>query len=418
MKRVLRFFIFVFALWCAIFGLTGCGGEQKPAATKGVEIVMWLIGSEGQALTINEIAEGFYNKTGIRVKCDAISWGDAHSKYLTSIAGGVAPDIGTMGLTWGTEFGSLGTTVDLAARYPDEIKAIKDSVFPGLWNSIEYRGRAFGIPFDMTEHVMYYRTDIIQTPPKNWNELTALLGKLDQEGKGMLFDWGSMNWIGYSPFLWQAGGDYYNRDYSEVTVDSPEAVAAMRFFTELYTKYKVPKTKVPLEQGMRTGDFPLAISGNWGIDGLRLLAPEIAGKWSIATLPSGPTGRITAFIGGRIMGIFEQSSHKEEAWQFIKYLFTPESQVKLYEAALTEQDTYLPPRIKTWDILKMRPEFKKVLVAQANDAKGPPAMANWDAQTKYVDEAIQKVILQNADPKRELEIAKERLVRYHKKSDN
>ena len=130
-------------------------------------------------------------------------------------------------------------------------------------------------------------------------------------------------------------------------IDSAEAVLAMKFFSELYFKYNVPKTKIPLEQGMRTGDFPLAISGNWKIDGLRLSAPEIAGKWSIATLPKGPTGKMTAFIGGRIMGIFEQSTHKKEAWEFIKFLFKPETQEKLYEAALTKQDTYLPPSMKT-----------------------------------------------------------------------
>lgn len=227
----------------------------------------------------------------------------------------------------------------------------------------------------------------------------------------MLFDWGSMSWIGYSPFLWQAGGDYYNQDYTRVTVDSPEAVAGMKFFAELYTKYNVPKTKIPLEQGMRTGDFPIAISGNWNIDELRLTAPEISGKWSIATLPAGPTGKRTAFIGGRIMGIFAQSKHKEEAWKFIKYLFSSEIQAKLYEAALTKQDAYLPPVMKTWDMLEMDGEFKRVLFEQANDAKGPPPVAGWDACAKYVDEAIQKVILQNADPKKELDAAKEELLK-------
>lgn len=413
MKKI----IILIVLSCFI--ISGCGGKQDPAKSakdgaKNVEIVMWLIGSEAQALTIKDLAKDFYKMTGIKVNCDALSWGDAHSKYLTSIAGGVAPDIGTMGLTWGAEFGGFGSMVDLKKTYPEEIKAIKEVVFPGLWNSIECQGKIFGIPFDMTEYVMYYRKDIIQKAPQTWGELTDLLMKLKEKNKGMIFDWGSMSWIGYSPFLWQAGGDYYNADYSQVTVNSPEAVLAMRFFSELYSRYNVPKTKIPLEQGMRTGDFPIAISGNWNIDGLRLSAPEIAGKWSIATLPKGPSGKMTAFIGGRIIGIFEQSKHKKEAWEFIKYLFTTECQTKLYEAALTKQDTYLPPSITTWEALNMSPEFKKVLVAQANDAKGPPAVANWDAQTKYVDEAIQKVILLGADPKKELEIAKDKLTKYRK----
>ncbi|MFA6141892.1 MAG: extracellular solute-binding protein [Candidatus Omnitrophota bacterium] len=407
--------LILFVLGC--FLLAGCGDNhaEKKGADGKTQITMWLIGSEGQALTIKELAEEFYKETGIKVKCDAISWGDAHSKYLTSIAGGVAPDIGTMGLTWGSEFGNLDSIVDLKKEYPGEIDSIKNTVFSGLWNSIEHKGKVYGIPFDMTEYVLYYRNDIIANPPKTWEELTTLLTDLNKQGKGMIFDWGSLSWIGYSPFLWQAGGDYYNQDLSAATVDSEAAVKAMDFFSGLYTRHNVPRSKIPLEQGMRTGDFPIAISGNWKIDDLRLLAPEIAGKWSIATLPKGPTGKSTAFIGGRIMSIFSQSKHKEEAWEFIKFLFRPEIQAKLYEASLTRQDTYLPPSMKGWSMLKMDPKFKDILVTQANDSKGPPAVASWDTSAKYVDEAIQKIILQKSDSRKELGIAKTQLERLLKK---
>lgn len=391
---------------------SGCGkNTDDPASIKSPEIMMWLVGSESQAITIKSIAEDFLKKTGIKVNCEAVSWGGAHSKYLTSIAGGVAPDIGTMGLTWGTEFGMLGAMVDLAAAYPEDIRAIKETVFPGLWDSIEYKGRLFGVPFDLTEYVLYYRSDIIKEAPGTWGELTVILGELNRSGKGMIFDWGSLSWIGFSPFLWQAGGDYYSPDYSKVIIDSPEAEMAIRFFSELYTKYKVPKTKIPLEQGMRTRDFPLAISGNWKIDELRLSAPEIAGKWSIAMMPKGPSGKRTAFIGGRVMGIFEQSKHKNEAWAFIQYLSTPEIQKALYESALAKQDAYLPPNKNTWAIIDMDLKFKKILFDQALDSKGPPAIVNWDAYTKNIDNVIQRAVLQGLDPKAGLSDVKKELER-------
>jgi len=398
--------------------LSGCGrsGGRKPA-DKGpaeVELVMWLVGSEAQAQAINALAEDFYAETKIKARCESIAWGDAHSKYLTSIAGGGAPDIGTMGLTWGTEFGSLGAVVDLKAAYPEEMQEIKNMVFTGMWESIEYKGHVFGIPFDMTEHILYYRSDIIPEPPTTWADLTSLLTRLNQENMGMIFDWGSMSWIGYSPFLWQAGGDYYDAAFSEVTVNSPEAVAALTFFLELYTRYRVPKTSIPVEQGMRSGEFPIAISGNWKIQGLTLGAPEIAGKWTIASLPTGPSDKKTAFLGGRTMGIFAQSKHKDEAWQFIKFLFRPDSQERLYEDAIKKQDAYLPPNLMSWDRLKMDAAFKDVLMRQARDAKGPPPIANWDTCTKFIDEAIQKVILQNADPKAELDKAKNELTKLLK----
>lgn len=403
MKKILVFIII------SCFLISGCGNKADDKTGTPSEVMMWLIGSEDQAITIQSLAEDFYKKTGIKVRCEAISWGDAHSKYLTSIAGQVAPDIGTMGLTWGTEFGTLGSMVDLAAAYPEEVKAIKKTIFSGLWNSIEYKGKVYGVPFDMTEYVVYYRNDILKESPRTWEELAVLLRELNKSGKGMLFDWGSLSWIGYSPFLWQAGGDYYLPDHSKSTIDSPEAETAMNFFTELYTKYDVPKTKIPLEQGIRTGDFPIAISGNWKIDDLNIFAPEIAGKWAIAMMPKGPSGKRTGFIGGRIMGIFEQSKHKKEAWAFILYLSNPEIQKFLYEAAVKKQDTYLPPNKETWPIIDMEPKFKKILFDQAEDSKGPPAIANWDAYTRHIDNVIQRAILQGDDPKAGLSEVKKAL---------
>jgi len=381
-----------------VFLLTGC---SQPKQAKN-EVVMWLVASESQAKAVQALGNEFFKDKGILFRCEAVSWQDAHTKYLTCIAAGVIPDIGTMGLTWGTEFGSLGAMVDLASEFPEDLKAIKEKNFPGFWESVQYQNKVYGIPFDISLQIMFYRTDMISKPPATWQELADLLADLKSKGKGMIFDWGSLSWIGYAPYLWQAGGDFYNPQGSRSTLDSPEATEALNFFARLYAELGVPKTKIPVEQGMRTGDFPLAISGNWKIDALRLWAPEIWGKWSIAMLPAGPSGKRTAFLGGRVIGIFNQSRHKKEAWEFIKYLFQPQVQARLYLAAREAQDSYLPSNSTAWDALPMEQEFKKVLKDQADDAKGPPSILGWDDSTRFIEEAIQRVVLRGADAKTEL----------------
>ena len=100
-----------------------------------------------------------------------------------------------------------------------------------------------------------------------------------------------------------------------------------------------------------------------------------------------------------ITGIFTLSERKEEAWQFIKFLFEPNNQIKLYEKAWQTQDAYLPPNINTWEKLPMKEDFKEVLKSQALDAKGPPPVLGWDTSTRFVDQAIQRVILTNKDAK-------------------
>ncbi|MFH1877650.1 MAG: extracellular solute-binding protein [Candidatus Omnitrophota bacterium] len=385
---------------CAAFSFSGCGGGK----TQKNQVVMWLVGSEAQAKTIISLGEKFTEETGIKVLCQAISWGDAHSKYLTSIAGEVSPDIGTMGLTWGMEFGKLGAMVDLKEAFPEDVNAIQKKIFPSILESTQVGDKVFGIPFDLSEQIIYYRSDIVPTPPATWEELLLTVRDLKAQNKGMVLDWGSLEWIGYSPFLWQAGGNYYDDTYSRVTVDSPQAVEAMNFFSLLY-KEGVPKTQVPLEQGLRTGDYPLAISGNWKIVSLTVGAPEIKGKWAIAPLPKGPSGKRTAFIGGRLLVIFTQSKMKKEAWEFIKFLFKEENQIKLYTDSLETEDSYLPPNMDTWEGLPMDKEFKKVLVTQARDAKGPPPVLAWDSSTRFINYAIQMVVLKGADALTELKKA-------------
>jgi len=395
-------------LFIACLSLAGCGQKesplekQQPATSQPQELLMWLVGSESQAKVIQSMGSEFFRGKGIGFRCEAISWGDAHTKYLTCIAGNVIPDIGTMGFTWGTEFGTLGAMLDLAGEFPEDIRKIKEKTFPGLWGSVEYKSCVYGIPFDLSVQIMFYRKDIIAKPPATWDDLVVLLESLKTQEKGMIFDWGTMSWIGYASYLWQAGGDFYNQAGSKSTLDSQEATEALKFFGRLYTDLGVPKTRIPLEQGMRTGDFPLAISGNWKIDTLRLTAPEIAGKWSIIRLPAGPTGARTAFLGGRVIGIFNKSKNKHQAFEFIKFLFEPQTQIRLYNAARATQDSYLPTNVLAWEEMPLDIEFKRALKSQAQDAKGPPSILGWDESTRFIEEAIQKVILQGADAREEL----------------
>lgn len=392
-KTIALFFIGILLL------AAGCGKKEDApsgaaAGSRPQEVLMWLVGSEGQAKVVQEIGSDFFKNKNMAFRCEAISWGDAHTKYLTSIAGGVVPDIGMMGLTWGAEFGSLGAAVDLAKEFPADVKIIKEKNFPGFWNSLEYKGSIYGIPFDLSVQVIFYRNDIISRPPRTWQELEERLLELKAKKRGMIFEWGSMSWIGYSPFLWQAGGDFYNQEGTKSALGSAQAAQALEFFSRLYRELGVPKAQIPLEQGMRSGEFPLAISGNWKVDSLRLSAPEIRGKWSIAMLPVGPAAKRTAFLGGRIMVIFGKSRHKQASWEFIKYLFEPQVQVKLYRAARHAQDSYLPSNLAAWDILPLEKELKQVLKAQAEDAKGPPAVLGWDEDARFIEEAIQRVVLQ------------------------
>lgn len=380
-------------------GLAACSSTTVPAEKK--HVLFWHVGSEEEAQILQRLAqEKFTPQTGIEVQCESMAWAEAHSKYLTAMAGDVTPDVGSMGLTWGTEFGSKGQMVDLRKAFPDDLGALQAGTFPSIWEAVEYRGAVYSLPFDMTLQLLYYRKDLVPTPPATWDDLVATLKRLAPKKQGLLMDWGSMDWIGFAPFLWQAGGDYYSADKTSSNVDQPEAEKALSFYADLYRKYDVPKAGQGVAQGMRSGDFPLGISGNWLINSLPADAPELNGKWSIAPLMAGPSGKRTGFIGGRAMGIFERSGKKNEAWEFIKFLSREDVQQAIYVEVAKSHNIYMPPNMKAWDSLPIEPVIKEVLVAQAHDAKAPPSVLGWNDSTRFVVEAIQKAVVRGEDPKK------------------
>ena len=134
-------------------------------------------------------------------------------------------------------------------------------------------------------------------------------------------------------------------------------------------------------------------------DPRRCVQPPAARRWAVGLLPKGPSGKRISFLGGRTLVIFSHSPHRAQAWEFLRYLFEPEVQKKLYEDGLATQDAYLPPNMASWEALPMEPAMKAVLKQQALEAKGPPAVVGWTETTHNLEEAIQNVILKGVDPK-------------------
>lgn len=376
-------------------------------------LTLWHVGSEEEAQIIKNLADKYFTpEFGIRVICESVSWSEAHTKYLTAIAGEVLPDLGTMGLTWATEFGHKGAMIDMAEKFPEDVKKLKDNIFPSIWNSAEYKGKVYGIPFDLTVQLLYYRSDIISKPPKTWQELVDTLKYLNSKNKTMMIAWGSLDWIGFSPFLWQAGGDYYNPEGTRSIINSKQAHTALSFFSDLYKKYRVPRSAENFGAGFRSGEYPLGMCGNWLINSFPYEMPELEGRWSIALLPKGPSGKNTSFIGGRVVGIFKGTKNLEKAFEFIKFLSRPEIQKEMYIEVAKTKNIYLPPNTNIWKELPIKDEFKKVLFEQIKEAKGPPSVLGWDDSTKYIVEAIQNVIVANKPIEEELKRCEEKLNKY------
>ena len=112
----------------------------------------------------------------------------------------------------------------------------------------------------------------------------------------------------------------------------------IRVFTEwaeLYTKYKAPVT-MNFYNRFRIGSAPLGVAPYTLYTELKAAAPEIDGRW-IATLIPGTLredGSVdhTSAGSGAGCAITKLSKHPEDAWKFLKWWTSADTQLKYSES--------------------------------------------------------------------------------------
>lgn len=191
------------------------------------------------------------------------------------------------------------------------------------------------LPKDFSPMAVYYNKAIfdeygVAYPQEGWtwNELLATAQNLteDTDGDGRTDIWGiqlTANWTtGFEYFIGAAGGQLISDDGTQFVgyMDSPEAIEAVQFFSDLYNLHKVAPPPA---------DFALWAGGNAEFDNGKA-AMRLFGRWpqagykdnpnidlGVAPLPAGKERAGVLFWGG--FGIFSGSKHPEAAWRFLRY---------------------------------------------------------------------------------------------------
>lgn len=385
----------------------GCAAAIPAHAAK---LTVWLVGDDNSNKVLTPAITAFSAKyPGTEFEVRAVPWGDAMTKYSAAIASKTGPDIITGGLSFGIELGAKGGLVDLAKKAPDLVATMNQYANKGLLKSIKgVDGTLFAVPYDLTVQVQYWRTDMMSKAPATWADFAAEIGKQQAAGnKGFAQQWGNMAWLGFFPFLQQAGGDLYDEKCTRSTINSPEAVKALTYYASLYTKFKIPSDTWPdADAGFEAGTFPLMHTGSWMYTTLDMVRPKVVGHWGVSPLPKGPAGRSTAFLGGTVIGVTQFSANQDLAVNFIKTIYDTNVSKSMIETALQNKILWLPGgREDLIDQSSIPTDRRKALVTQLHDAEGPPNCKGWLKVDSAVTRAIQQVVLSGADPQQALDDA-------------
>lgn len=403
--------------------------EETSHGTITIEMCVWGMPWENDLYTKVYIPEFERQNPGIKVRFHHFE--DYGNRVLLSYAGGIAPDVIRESTSGNMPWIRRGVNLPLN-KYIDGRDGIDRKDFiPILWESIKYNGETYGVPQDINILGLFYNKDIFDKaglpyPNENWTwkDLKEASDKLTQDTDhdghpdiiGLDMAWGGGNFM---PFLLQAGGEVWADDGNRTVIDSPEAAEALKFYRSLMKTYSLTKSSsqrggLGPDKFFEAGKVGMFIDGSWRSPSLKKNAPNL--HFGVAPLPR---GKVPMSVSGSCFwGISSQTRHPEAAWKLVKFLSSTD--------ALTEYWRFLwvaPPA--RWSALRS-PKFRDVTGAPGKiPGVDSPAefkercgwitevlengwttlkhsSQNSDRLSLNFNEAVDEVLLENADPLKSL----------------
>lgn len=133
--------------------------------------------------------------------------------------------------------------------------------YPGILAVNEFEGGVYGLPWIAQPVVLFYNRALFDAaeldypePGWTWDDFMELgmALTLDTDGDGNMDQWGFTN-NGWPPpfiFIWQAGGELINADFTEAPIDTPEFLEGFEFYlSTAYNPSFSPSRETIAEQG-------------------------------------------------------------------------------------------------------------------------------------------------------------------------
>jgi multiple sugar transport system substrate-binding protein len=347
----------------ALLGTAGCGGGGS-----GSGDLVFAMGTDASGTLQNLINKFNKQSKDFKVKYQEMptDTGQYFDKLRTQFqAGGGNIDVMGSDVIWPAQFAANGWIADVTDKFPE---SEQQKFLEAPVQSLMYEDKIYGVPWFTDAGLLYYRRDLLEKagfsePPKTWTELQEMADKVKQdEGiengfvfQGDQYEGGVCNGLEY---IWTHGGDVLDpNDPNKVVIDSPEAAEGLATEHSMVQSGVAPQsvstfTETETDPAFLNGEAVFA--RNWpymyalaGTEDYPDVKPEQIG---VAPLPlAEEQSQLSSALGGWNMLINAASDLQEEAWEFVKFMTSEESQkIRTLEASLlpTRTSLYTDSEIK------------------------------------------------------------------------
>jgi multiple sugar transport system substrate-binding protein len=348
---------------------SGAGGTQSIVFAESG------LGTEGQqtqkAITAFEAAN-----PNIKVTIQVLS--SDSTQYLATlehdfITGSSTPDVFESDVTYPAKFAQAGWVMPLTSFNVDTSQYFPHEVAAGTFNSTLY-----AMPWFDNPEGLYYRTDLIKTPPTSPAEVVSdaqAALKADKSLKeGLAFEAAKYEGA-ITSFL--TVDSAFGGTLDPKSVNTPGNVAALSWLHDAIYKYHIAPTAVTgWQEGQVQSEFSsgyAAFSINYPFVEAQPAAAAVKGHIGYIPFPAGAGGTPGSALGGEMLAINAKSAHAQAAWKLIQYLCS--APVEVARAIATGDPPSLPSAY-TQQLYSAAPYFhaEQLLRTSSGEPELPPGL--------------------------------------------
>ena len=354
---------------------------------------------------VRRLLPRFTEETGIIVNMETLPYASLRERQLSDFIGGTGSvDIMTMDIVWMGEYAEAGWIEPLGPYYERDAELIDPEDFlPGAMAGLAlWDGEYFGMPLGAYYYLMHYRTDVLEAAgiaaPVTLDDVVAAVQAVNDPSNDMYgFSAGYRRGapVVHDSLAYYIGlGGAVLADFpADLTpnMDTELARTVYGFYKDMLDyappgaiNFDFRERREPFQQGR------VALVGNWSSSTAAFNDPRNSVESVVGNVGTTYMPRLNAEddpvvpFGGWALVINADSQKKEAAWEFMRWLSSPEIQ-RAYAA-----DGGTPFRFSTLqdpELSAQRPWYAQILEAEANGWVRPEYRPRFPAWPQ-IEEAL------------------------------
>ena len=335
MKRTSSRFILVIV---SIIASTVLGVSTLARQTDSVSILMPAPFADATV----ELVRSFNKEHKGRIHLDVIR-GPLETESISDLAisslllGDTPFDGLLMDVTWVAKYAKAGWLAPMDAYFTDQDFA---SLAPGASEGNHAEGALQRWPLTSDLGLLYWRTDLMDEPPRTPKELETISTRLQKSGQVPFgYVWQGRQYEGLSCVFLEMidgfGGEWYEPQSGAIGLDGPAGIAAATWLQDLIATGISPRAVTNYSESESLQSFKSGNSAfmrNWPYAWAELQKDDspVKGKVGITTMVAESNQPPAATIGSWGLSLLQGSHHPQSTIEAIKYLTNEQSQRYLF----------------------------------------------------------------------------------------